>query len=263
MSGGVNPIGPVDHDVPVLKVARNDGSIKAVIHGYACHNTTLSGQEVCGDYAGFSQQYLEERLPGILALFVAGCGADANPYPRGKVEHAQQYGEELGAAVLGVLRQKLMEVRGPIYAGFEEIPLAFSAAPPRDEIEKRLSASSVYEQRRAKRLLQTLDEQGALPTVYPYPVQFWRLGALQIPILAGEVVVDYALRLKHELGREHTWVIGYANDFVAYIPSVRVLREGGYEGGDAMVYFGHQGPWAPQVEADILKVVHKLSEGAR
>jgi neutral ceramidase len=264
MSGGANPIGPVDHDVPVLKISRGDGSIKAVLHGYACHNTTLSGQQFCGDYSGFSQQYIEDRLPGAAALFVAGCGGDANPLPRGKVEQARQYGEELGAAVLGVVRQKLLEVRGPIVARFEEIPLAFSDPPPRSEIEKKLDHPNVYEQRRARRLLQTMDEEGELPAKYPYAVQFWRIGdSLQMPVLAGEVVVDYALQLKHDLGREHTWVIAYANDFVAYIPSIRVLREGGYEGGDSMVYFGHHGPWKASIEADILSTVRRFSEETR
>jgi hypothetical protein len=144
---------------------------------------------------------------------------------------------------------------------FEEIPLAFSPGPSRDEIEKQLDSINVYEQRRARQLLQKLDEHGALPAVYPYPVQFWRIGnSLQIPVLAGEVVVDFALRLKHDLGRKSTWVIAYANDFVAYIPSIRILREGGYEGGGSMVYFGHHGPWAPSIEPDILNTIHRISE---
>ena len=259
--GGVNPIGPVDHDVPVLKVSRPDGVVLAVVHGYACHNTTLQLQQFCGDYAGYSQAFLEEKFPHAVALFVAGCGADANPHPRRTLLLARQYGEELGAAVLGVLRQNLVALRGPIKAKFEEIPLRFSAPPSRLEIEKQLTADNVYERRRAKRLLTVLDEEGALPTSYPYPIQFWRFGDhLMMPALGGEVVADYSLRLKHELGRNRTWVIAYANDFVAYIPSLRVLREGGYEGGDSMVYFGHHGPWAPPVEEDIIRSVHRLGE---
>lgn len=261
--GGINPIGPVDHDVPVLKVSRRDGSVKALMHGYACHNTTLSFQKFCGDYAGFSQAYLEAKLPGTMALFVAGCGADANPHPRRTLKLAEQYGEELGTAVLAVIRRRMTEVRGPIFAAFEEIPLAFSDPPLRGEIEKQLASANVFEQRRARRLLETLDKEGALPVVYPYGVQFWQFGdTLRIPVLAGEVVADYSLRLKWELGDQNTWVIGYANDFVAYIPSLRILREGGYEGGDSMVYFGHHGPWAPPIEEQIVQTVHRLARQA-
>ncbi len=260
--GGVNPIGPVDHDVPVLKVSRPDGSVLAVVHGYACHNTTLQFYKFSGDYAGFSQAFLEAKLPGTVALFVAGCGADANPHPRSELRLAQQYGEELGEAVLAVMRQQMRDVTGPIEAKLEEIPLALSSPPSRAEIEKQLDSPSVYEQRRANRLLAVLDAQGKLPETYPYPVQVWRFGKeLVIPVLAGEVVVDYSLRLKHEFGRDRTWVIAYASDFVAYIPSLRVLREGGYEGGGSMVYFGHHGPWTPAIEDDILRTVRKLGGG--
>lgn len=261
---GANPIGPVDHDVPVLKISRADGSIKAVVHGYACHNTTLNLQKFSGDYAGFSQAHLEEKLPGATALFVCGCGGDANPLPRGTVALAQKYGTELAEAVLTVARQPLTDLQGPIRVAFQEVSLALSAPPTRAEVEKQLQDANVYIQRRARLLLKTLDEKGALPTTYPYPVQAWQFAdGMQMIALGGEVVVDYSLRLKHELGRGRTWVIAYANDVCAYMPSLRVLREGGYEGAESMIYYGHHGPWAPTVEEDIVRTVHELAGPAR
>ena len=53
-------------------------------------------------------------------------------------------------------------------------------------------------------------------------------------------------------------MIAYANDVMAYIPSLRVLREGGYEGNDSMIYYGLHGPWQPTVESLIIEEVHKL-----
>ncbi|MCC6822854.1 MAG: neutral/alkaline non-lysosomal ceramidase N-terminal domain-containing protein [Verrucomicrobia subdivision 3 bacterium] len=261
---GANPIGPVDHDVPVMKISRADGSIKAVVHGYACHNTTLNLQKFSGDYAGFSQVYLEAKLPGATALFVCGCGGDANPLPRGTVEHAQKYGTELAEAVLAAARQPLTDLKGPIRAAFKEVSLALSPPPPRAEVEKQLQDSNVYVQRRAQLLLKTLHEKGALPTTYPYPVQAWQFAdGMQMIALGGEVVVDYSLRLKYELGRERTWVIAYANDVCAYMPSLRVLREGGYEGAESMIYYGHHGPWAPAIEENIIGAVHELARPAK
>jgi neutral/alkaline ceramidase-like enzyme len=261
---GTNHTGPVDHDVPVLKISRKDGSTKAVVHGYACHNTTLSFQKFCGDYAGFSQAYLEEKLPGATALFVCGCGGDANPLPRGTLELAQKYGAELAEAVLAVAKQPLTELKGPIQVAFKEIPLALSAPPTRAEVEKQLQDPNVYVQRRAKVLLKTLDEKGELPTTYPYPVQVWQFAdGMRMTALGGEAVVDYSLRLKYELGRERTWVIAYANDVCAYMPSLRVLREGGYEGAESMIYYGHHGPWAPTIEENIIGAVHELAGTAK
>ena len=74
------PRGPVDHRVPVLRVDA-PARPRAIVFGYACHNTTLRDDfvEFHGDYAGVAQAELEARHPGATALFVAGCGADANP----------------------------------------------------------------------------------------------------------------------------------------------------------------------------------------
>ena len=92
---GVNDKGPVDHDVPVLKVAAPDGKIRAILFGYACHNTTLDVYQVSGDYAGFAQIELEKANQGVTAMYIAGCGADQNPNPRRSVEFAMQHGKTL------------------------------------------------------------------------------------------------------------------------------------------------------------------------
>ncbi len=76
--------------------------------------------------------------------------------------------------------------------------------------------------------------------------------------MGGEVVVDYALRLKKEFGPEKLWVAGYCNDLFAYIPSLRVLQEGGYEGGDAMIVYVQPGPFAPSVEDTIIRKIHEV-----
>jgi hypothetical protein len=264
LEGGINgrnPIGPVDHDVPVLRASRKDGSIKAVAMGYACHNTTLSLYVMNGDYAGFAQAELEAAIPGCTALFTMGCGGDINPLPRGSVEQAQAYGKELAEAVRSVLVGNMTEVKGPLEASYKEIPLALSAPPSRDELVKQTTSENGVEKRRAQRLLGILDAKGALETTYPYPLQVWKFSdTLSLIALAGETVVDYSLRLKYDFGRERLWVISYANDVFAYIPSLRVLREGGYEGKDAMLYYGLYGPWAPTVERDILATAHELME---
>ena len=105
-------------------------------------------------------------------------------------------------------------------------------------------------------LLDEFKQNGSLAKTYPYPVQTWQLGQdLTWIALGGEVVVDYSLRLKKELGK--VWVAGYANDVMAYIPSVRVLKEGGYEGATAMIYYGLPSPWGPAVEEMIVEEVQR------
>src|SRR5690606_21367943 len=100
-----------------------------------------------------------------------------------------------------------------------------------------------------------------IPATHDYPVQVWRLGdEITFAALGGETVVDYALRLKAELGA-NTWVAGYSNDVMAYIPSERVRQEGGYEGATSMIPYTLPAPWAPGLEDRIVAAVKSLAAG--
>lgn len=251
---------PVDHDVPVLRIDGTDGTIRGIIFGYACHNTTLGIQQWCGDYAGFAQLNLEDTYPDSVAMFFTGCGADQNPLPRRTLELCEMYGRMLSLAVQGVVNGKLQPLPATMEARFKTIPLEFATAPSRSEIEKKLAEGTRYEKSWAKNMLADLEDDGQIGLVYDYPVQVWQLGGkLTWIALGGEVVVDYSLRLKEEFGKGTTWVTGYANDVMAYIPSERVLKEGGYEGETAMLYYQKPSRWKAGVEEKIVKAVHELA----
>jgi len=259
-----NPDGPVDHDVPVLRVDTPDGKLQAVMFGYACHNTTLSFYEFCGDYAGFAQLYLEQAHPEVTALFIAGCGGDQNPYPRRTLDLAQQHGRALANGVETALLSPASPVRGPIRSAMDTVILDFAQPPNRRQLEQQLQSSNKYESSHAKVLLNELEQTGRIRKTYPYLVQVIQFGNdLTMVALSGEVVVDYSLRLKAELAGPKVWVAGYSNDVFGYLPSLRVLKEGGYEGGDAMRYTPFPGPFAPSVEKRVINKVHSLAEKVR
>jgi hypothetical protein len=247
--------GPDDHDVPVLRVTRADGAPLGIVFGYACHCTVLDGYQFCGDYAGFAQVELEKRYPGACALFVAGCGGDQNPIPRRRVELAAAYGKELAESAGRALDRPLRSIHGPISTSYQEVALALASLPSKEDITAATKSASFYVASRAKHLLRKIEANGSLEQTYPYPVQIWRLGDLTWVFLGGEVVVDYSLRIKRSLGSAHTWVSAYCNDVMAYIPSKRVLKEGGYEGGGAMLYYGLPTIWSDQVEETIITEV--------
>lgn len=250
-------MGPVDHSVPVMVVHGADGSLKAILFVYACHNTTLSYQKWCGDYAGFAQYAVESKHPGISALFCMGAGADQNPLPRRTVELAEQYGNQLATEVESVLKNATF-VRSKLEMKHVDIPLAMEPLPPTAQLEKMAAEPASYSQRWAARLLDEVKSGVKHPPEYPYPVQVWRLGGEQLWIsMGGEVVVDYALELKAEYG-DQAWVSGYVNDVMAYIPSKRVLLEGGYEGQSSMMVYGlPTDRWKPDVEVRIINGIRK------
>jgi hypothetical protein len=250
--------GPVDHDVPVLAVKGEAGKLRAVAFGYACHSTVLSGFDWSGDYPGFAQIELEKAHPECVALFWAGCGADQNPLPRRTQELAEKYGKMLATAVEEVLAKPLTPISGAIQSTYTEIPLALATLPTRDELVAQTKDTNKYIAMRARMLLEDIDAGQALSPTYPYPVQRLQLGNdIQWFFLGGEVVVDFALRIKAEQTDTKTWVAGYSNDVMAYIPSRRVLTEGGYEGGGAMVYYGLPTVWSERVEEQIIEEVQK------
>ncbi len=258
---GVNPTGPVDHDVPVLKVAGEDGSLRAVIFGYACHNTTLGADfyRLGGDYAGYAEAELEEKHPGATALFVMLCGGDQNPNPRGTLDLARQHGHALAAEVARILAADEQPVRPPIRAALELASLDF-APHTRATFEQEAASPDKFRQRRARLMLAAYDEGRPVRST-PYPVQAIRFGReLTLLALAGETVVDYALRVKRELPGESLIVAGYCHDVMCYIPSRRVLQEGGYEAVENTIYYGQPGPLAETVEDRVMAAVHAVAK---
>jgi hypothetical protein len=256
--------GPIDHDLPVLTVTSDDNKLKAIVAGYACHATVLSDYFVSADWPGAAQTEIERRHPGAVALFVAGCGADQNPLPRRSIALMEKYGRELAEGVDGALASKLKPVAPKLTTAFEEIELPFDTLPTRAELELAVAKGEKPTAPWAKWLLDERDREGKLAATYPYPIQAWKLGdQFTWLFLGGEVVVDYSSRLKAELGRDDIWVASYTNDVMGYIPSRRVLGEGGYEGGLARYPYGLPAPWAPNVEELIVAKTRELVDKVR
>ncbi len=256
-----NPAGPVDHDVPVLKITDAAGKLTTILFGYACHNTTLGIFEFSGDYAGFAQTEIEKANPGVVAMFVMGCGGDQNPYPRRRLDLAMTHGKTLATAVEAALETPAISVTGPLKSSLSQVEVKYAAGPEREELEKRLTTGNQYTQLHAKRLLHQLETEGKLRSSYTTLVQTFQFGdSLTLVALPGETVVDYALRLKREFPDRNMWVAGYSNDVFTYLPSERILKEGGYEGGGALIYTSsilHPGPIAAGIEERIIQPVHE------
>lgn len=255
--------GPVDHDVPVL-AARRDGKWVGVLVNYACHCTTLGGDfnKTCGDWAGYAQEVIEEKFPGAKALVAIGCGADANPNPRGQLAHAKEHGRVLANEVERLLKAELKKLDVPPKGAFSRFNLAFDKLPTREQWEE-LAKNDGAIGYHAKKNLARLDRGETLPTELPYSAQVWAFGdELAMVFLPGEVVVDYALRLKRTYAAHRIWVNAYANDEPCYIPSKRILAEGGYEGGGAMVYYDRPTRFAEDTEERIFAQVDKIMPAA-
>lgn len=262
---GVTPQGAVDHTVSVLKVTSPDGMLRGIVFNYACHATTLEGSyyQVNGDWPGYAASDLEEMHSGLVALSTIGAGADANPEPRGgpqAKDHAQAHGRALALAVSAVVKKDLTSVDAAPVASFGFAGLQFDR-PGKPELEERLKSKTPQQARHAKNMLETLERMGRLPESYPMPVQTWQFGdELTMVFLGGEVVVDYAHRLKREIEPGFVWVTAYANDVFGYVASERLRSEGGYEVDGSMIYYNLPGRWSQGTEELLIKRVHEILE---
>lgn len=255
--------GPNDYAVPVIKVVDGNNKMIAILFGYACHNTTLSVYKWSGDYAGFAQIELEKDFPGAIALFFQGAGGDQNPLPRGTIAKAEQYGKELAAAVSATISEEMKPLESRLSVTYSEINLPFAKQPPtKEELIQIINDSSVraypaYLKRGAKYFLQILEKGGAIMSSYPwYPVQVWNVGGQTIFAFGGELTIGYAVELKRIFGQD-IFVLGYSNDQMSYIPTAKMLDEGGYETIMSPVFTT---PYAPTIENIIISQAIKEAE---
>lgn len=251
--------GPVDHDVPVIQVSDLKGQIKAVLVAYACHNTTVQGDNylVNGDYAGFAQIEIEKKYPGALAMFILGCAGDQNPEPRGTIALAEKHGKKLAETVQNVLQKPLKPLGNSLRYDTQLVSLDFQKVNI-SVYQKELVGDDIFKQRRAKLMLEAINKGWNIQQ-YQYPIQALRIGKeFTLVALAGEVVVDYSLRIKKEFAQHDIFVAGYSHEVMCYIPSKRVLQEGGYEAESSMIYYGWPGPFTDTVEEKIMGGVYQL-----
>ena len=254
------PEGHTDHDLPVLKVTDSAGVVRAVFTSYACHCTTMGWNFIHPDWAGVAQAALEKAYPQAVALTAIGCGADQNPYPRSEEKYLAIHGQELADAAAKVVNGPQRALNGPFKGQVQTISLAFDSVPGNEHWQElAANGKSKHEKHLGTLFMRMLERKEAVPTELPYLVQTWTFGHdLAMVFLNGEMVVDYSLRLKHEYDKDRMWVNGYSSNVPCYIPSERVLKEGGYEGGGAMVYYARPNKFAPGLEDKIIGAVHAM-----
>jgi len=264
----INPNAVVDHSLPVLKVSDVDGVVRAVLVSYACHGVTLGPKNnvVHGDWIGEAQIQIEEDFPGAIAMITIGCGADQNSHPRMNdenpemdLEYARLQGKSIADEVNRLISNgRLQPLNEAPIAKMKYIDLTFDEMPdPKKLAEdaKKKGRTSNY----SRLLLSRMARSEAIPMKISYPIQIWDFGKdLVMIFLAGEVVVDYSLRLKDELGADRVWVNSYSNDMPCYIPSLRILKEGGYEAESSMIGYEKPSRFTEDVEEKVMEGIYSI-----
>ncbi len=255
----------VDNDMPLMKVTDLHGKLKAVFLSYACHAVTMGAgtNQYHGDWVGDAQLAVEKKYPGVTALVAVGCGGDINPVRTQpnltNAELSKLNGEKVATEAEKLLSANLRPLNKIPVIHYTRINLPLQLQPTVQQwatiAENDITVKGYY----ARLALERIARGEALPDHVPYPVQVWKFANdLDMVFLGGEVVTDYALRLKNELGKDRLWVVGYSNEVPCYIPSKRHLKMGGYESHASMYYYDKPAPFRESVEDQIITTVHDL-----
>lgn len=257
-----NEGGTADREVPVIKAVCS-GRVRAVIFSYACHPSTVGLPLVTADYPGRARKAIQEAYPGAVALFLQGCcgnirvrTVENERFRTGTMEEVEAFGRQLGEEVTRVCEGTMEKVKPSIAARQLDITLPLEALPPREKLRETLAGGTRRERAWAERLLAGYD---CLKPEIPYSIQRVIIGkGIDILALEGEVCVEYGLKAK-ELAKDGFLIAaGYCNRNPGYIPTRRMLTEGGYEPEESRLYYLLPSPFNESAEGAVIEGMREI-----
>lgn len=239
-------LGPIDPEVGVIKIEDIHGKPLGVFINYTCHPAILAGDNylISADYPGFTYQRLKDIFgQAVLVIFSNGAEGNINqidpynPAQKRGFEEAERLGNKLADEVANVYRQIKTFDSALIKTSTEEL-----LVPRRKISDERLNwAKKVLAEWDGK----TLGLVDGLPDIFyareammlkekenepvSSEIQVMRVGDMALVGLPGEVFVEYGLEIKDMSHFKKTFIIGLANDYIGYVPTLKAFQEGGYE----------------------------------
>jgi len=264
----VNPAGSYDRHTPILRVRREASPRQVIVVGHACHPTSMGKlNQWSPDYPGAMRRKLEAELEDCRAMFVNGSGADAKVVYRdpatgrhefaATLERSHEGGLALAQAILERIRtgQPLEPLDARLSAALVRGKLSLREGPSQEEIKKmaldgNIAGSTTWW---ARKMLAFPDARRD----FDYAVQAWQLGELTVVALEGEVCADWGAMARSLPATKHAMTIGYANEVSTYIPTARIIQEGGYESDLSHKIYLMPGRFDPRMELEVAALIRR------
>jgi hypothetical protein len=259
-----NPDAEIDRELFVIQLVGAQGGIKGILFGCACHPVCMDQYFISAEFPGWACRLLEERYPEAQAVFLQGCTADIMPVRTADVdrfrtttpEEMRRIGGILADEVIALLeRGGFTPIGGRIEAELLDVRL-YTESPDYETIAAiaQNEANSAYKRRAARRVLASIREGREKRSLGQY-IAIWRFGERwRLIALEGEIPSAYALMLRALFPQHNVIALGYSNGVSTYIPTRRILREGGYE-AEAYLFHTYRGPLVPETEEIILGAI--------
>jgi len=276
---GVNPAGPIDPEVTVLRADHN-GHTFGLLFNHSCHGTTLGGDNylVTSDYIGYARKTVESVLGrGALSAYINGAAGNINPHPRGTFDLARRHGISLGAEALKTGQSAEPVFQADLNFSQKIVKFPLSPPPPREQLESELDELVPQYERAvgngehvpgiwariswAREMLERIQGDAVMEHL-DAEIQALRIGPLGIVSLPGEVFVEIGLHAKEHSPLPYTMVGGYTNGNMGYIPTRTAFSEGGYEPNSHVYLIEQQyDPGIEEVAKDgVLEVLKSCAE---
>lgn len=215
---GLNPDGPVDRQIGLIRLEKADGSVMALVANYAMHGTVLSGRfiQISGDAQGIVAGYVEEKL-GAPMLYVNGAAGNIAPiysvYDTPQSGHLTQFNILLGDKILAANRT--------MGAGTADVKLwageQWVETPRKDGLEWTDDLARFSKMSPGGRALVRL------------PIRFLRLNDTVVWGAPVEMFCEISMNVRNKSPFSKTFFFGYTNGWIGYLPTKAGFAEGGYE----------------------------------
>jgi neutral ceramidase len=218
--GGMNPDGPVDRRIGLMRLDQEDGSPLALIANYAIHGTVLgpANLAISGDVPGIVSEYVEEKT-GVPLLFINGAAGNLAPiysvYPNPRAGHLSQFRVLLG--------DKILEANKKIITTTDSVKLFTGSimveTPRKTKLTSWPSDLSKYTR---------TTKEGA--NMVRLPVRFLRINQ-DVAIWSAplELFCEISNGIRERSPFPYTLYFGYTNGWLGYLPSQKEWKHGGYE----------------------------------
>jgi len=241
-----------DYRLPVLTLMNEKGSYMAVIANYPMHNVALSAENrlISADMAGAAAEWARQHLPGapVVLMTNGACGNLNPPSLSANPQGMEDYGRQLGEAILRGAHDGEVCLAPSLGVGLQTLSLPLTPLSQEQVLaEYDQLAKMVLLDRWQVAMRQWRDdtlallEQGAPsdePWAVPIDIQALRIGPVRFAALGAEVFSRMADELRAIHG-PHTYVVGYANGDIGYLPFREAYPEGGYEVETAFKFYAN------------------------
>jgi neutral ceramidase len=239
--------GETDRVLSSVSVHDSQGSPKVIASSCACHPIAVNDDRLSSDFPGVACSELERTYPGAVAMFFQGCCGDINPIAYDGFDSAVMLGKVYANDVRNVL-EHMSKPFSPSFSGCSVVLRVPLSCFESERFKEIAASDDVFFKQYGNQLLKSIEE-GTAPREIPVDIACIALSQdLKIVALAGEAVCGYANWLRQNCPESRLMILGYANGYCGYIPTARILAEGGYEADVSYEWIGLPGRYSSHAD---------------